>query len=225
MVNALRDGGVTLIPRLRHDAVGWDDPVYGGRGRPPKRGRQWALADLWKAGPRETLTAHLYGKLVEVSVVMREVWLRDVTAKVRVVVVEGVERPFLLVCTDLTLTAQQILELYAARFSLELAIRDLKGFFGLGDYQATTTVAFCRFVLLSCVACCLGRLLLHQGHVDAWLPEPSNAPVSETRSSFARLRRGLRGVVLKQFIFSKFPPQADFEKLAAELTPLYQLAA
>jgi hypothetical protein len=49
MVNALRDVGVTLITRLRHDAVGWDDPVYGGRGRPPKRGRQWALADLWKA--------------------------------------------------------------------------------------------------------------------------------------------------------------------------------
>ena len=205
--------------------MGWDDPVDGGRGRPPKRGRQWALADLWKAGPRETITAHLDGKLVEVSVVMREVWLRDVTAKVRVVVVEGVERPFLLACTDLTRTAQQILELYAARVSLELAIRDLKGFFGLGDYQATTTLAFCRFVLLSCVACCLGRLLLHPGHVAAWLPEPSNAPVSDTRSSFARLRRGLRGVVLKQFIFSKFPPQADCEKLAEELTPLYQLAA
>ena len=119
--------------------MGWDDPVYGGRGRPPKRGRPWALADLWKAGPRETITAHLDGKLVEVSVVMREVWLRDVTAKVRVVVVEGVERPFLLACTDLTRTAQQILELYASRVSLELAIRDLNGFFGLGDYQATTT--------------------------------------------------------------------------------------
>ena len=67
---------------------------------------------------------------------MREVWLRDVTAKVRVVVVE---RPFLLACTDLTRTAPQSLELYAARVSLELAIRDLNGFFGLGDYQATTT--------------------------------------------------------------------------------------
>jgi hypothetical protein len=225
MFNALRDVGVTLITRLRHDAVGWDDPVYCGRGRPPTRGPKWSLADLWQAGSRETITAHLYGKLVEASVVVRDVWLRDVTEKVRVVVVEGVNRPFLLACPDLTLTAQQILELYAARFSLELAIRDLKGFFGFGDYQATTTLAFCRFVLLSCVACCLGRLLLHQGHVDAWLPEPSNAPVSETRSSFARLRRGFRGFVLTQFIFSKFPPQADFEKLAEELTPLFQIAA
>jgi hypothetical protein len=225
MFNALRDVGVTLITRLRHDAVGWDDPVYCGRGRPPERGPKWSLADLWQASSHETITAHLYGKLAEVSVVVRDVWLREVTGKVRVVVVEGRERPFLLACTDVTMTAQQILELYAARFSLELAIRDLKGFFGLGDYQATTTLAFCRFVLLSCVACCLGRLLLHQGHVEAWLPDSTNAPVNETRSSFARLRRGLRSVVLKQFIFSKFPPQADVEKLSEEFKPVFHIAA
>jgi hypothetical protein len=225
MFNALKEAGVTLMTRLRHDAVGWDDPVYCGRGRPPERGQKWRLADLWQVGSHETITAHLYGKLVEVSVVVRDVGVRDVTEKVRIVVVEGVKRPFLLACTDLTMTAQQILELYAARFSLELAIRDLKGFFGLGDYQATTTLAFCRFVLLSCVACCLGRLLLHHGHVEAWLSERTNAPVSETCSSFARLRRGLRGVVLKQFIFSKFPSDADCEKLQEEFRPLFQMAA
>jgi hypothetical protein len=223
--NALRESGVTLITRLRHDAVGWDDPEYCGRGRPPERGQKWTLADLWQAVPHEPITAHLYGKLVEVSVVVQDVWLREVTEKVRVVVVEGVKRPLLLACTDLTMTAQQILELYAARFSLELAIRDLKGFFGLGDYQATSTLAFCRFVLLSCVACCLGRLLLHQGHVETWLPEMTNAPVSETCASFARLRRGFRSFVLKQMIFSKFPPQADFEKLSEDLKPIFQLAA
>jgi hypothetical protein len=225
MFNALRDVGVTLITRLRHDAVGWDDPVYCGRGRPPERGQKWSFAALWQQVSHETITAHLYGKCVAVSVVVRDVWLREVTAKVRVVVVEGVERPFLLACTDLTLTAQQILELYAARFSLELAIRDLKGVFGLGDYQATTTLAFCRFVLLSCVACCLGRLLLHEGSVETWLSERTNTLVSETRSSFARLRRGLRSFVLTQFIFSKFPSDADGEKLQEEFRPLFQMVA
>ena len=43
MFNALRDVGVTLITRLRHDAVGWEDPVYCGRGRPPTRGPKWSL--------------------------------------------------------------------------------------------------------------------------------------------------------------------------------------
>jgi hypothetical protein len=225
MFNPLIERGVTLLTRLRHDAVGWDDPQYCGHGRPPERGKKVKLARLWKTEPHETVTAHLYGKLGEVSVVVRDVWLRDVSDKVRVVVVEGVQRPVLLACTDLSMTASQILELYAARFSLELAIRDLKGFLGLGDYQSTTTFAFCRFVLLSCVALCLGRLLLHGNHVDAWLEDLSGTPVKETSFSFARLRRGLRCFVLKQLIFSKFPSQAECEKLQDEWKPLFQIAA
>jgi hypothetical protein len=225
ILNALNEMGITLITRLRHDAVGWDDPEYCGRGRPPKRGRKWKLAQLWETEPHETVRAHLYGKFMEVSVVVRDVWLRDVSEKVRVVVVEGVQRPVLLACTDLSMNATQILELYAARFSLELVIRDLKGYFGLGDYQSTTTLAFCRFVLLSCVAFCLGRLLLHGKHVEAWLEDLSAAPVKETGLSFARLRRGLRCFVLKQLIFSKFPPQAECEKLQDEWNPLFQIAA
>jgi hypothetical protein len=225
MFNPLIEMGVTLLTRLRHDAVGWGDPEYCGRGRPPERGKKVKLARLWETEPHETVTAHLYGKLVEVSVVVRDVWLRDVSEKVRVVVVEGVQRPLLLVCTDLSMTASQILELYAARFSLELAIRDLKGFLGLGDYQSTTTLAFCRFVLLSCVALCLGRLLLHGKHVDAWLEDLSEAPVKETSFSFARLRRGLRCFVLKQLIFSQFPSQAECGKVQDEWKPLFQIAA
>ena len=87
MFTPLLELGITLLTRLRHDAVGWDDPVYCGRGRPPERGKQWKLAHLWDEGDRETVSAHLYGKLVEVSVVVRDVWLRDVSEKVRVVVV------------------------------------------------------------------------------------------------------------------------------------------
>jgi len=71
--------------------------------------------------------------------VTREVWLRNIPKKVRVVVTEGVKGPIILVSTDLSLTAAQIIEIYAARFSLEIAIRDLKQHFGFEDYQATTT--------------------------------------------------------------------------------------
>lgn len=222
MFNAVRDARMTMITRLRHDAVGWDDPVYCGRGRPPERGQKWTLATVWKTTTPERISAHLYGKLVEVAVVVRDGWLRDVTEKVRVVIVEGTTRPVLLACTDLTLTAQQILELYAARFSLELAIRDVKGSFGVGDDQATTTLAFCRDVLLSCVACCIGRLLLQQGHVDTW---GIAARDHETAGSCARLRRGLRTFVLQRMIFSKFPPQADIEKLHEEFQPVFELVA
>ena len=225
MFHPLMEEGMTLLTRLRHDAVGWDEPEYCGRGRPPKRGKKRKFAELWKTAPHEMVTAHLYGKLVEVAVVVRDVKLRDVSETVRVVIAEGIQRPILLACTDVTLSASQILELYAARFSLELAIRDLKGFVGLGDYQSTTTLAFCRFVLISCVALCLGRLLLHGKHVDAWLEDLSGSPVTETGFSFARLRRGFRCFVLKRLIFSKFPSQAECEKLQDAWKPLFQIAA
>ena len=48
-------------------------------------------------------------------------WLRDVEQKVKVVVIEGLKQPILLVCTDLALTMAQIIEIYAARFPIELA--------------------------------------------------------------------------------------------------------
>ncbi|MCP4104524.1 MAG: transposase [Desulfobacteraceae bacterium] len=119
-INPLTEKSITLATRLRHDAVGWDDPVYKGRGRPPVRGIKWKLADLWEQGIRETVTVHIYGRLTEVSFVVREVWLRGVSQKVKVVVTEGISRPVLPVCTDLNMTVRQITELYAARFSIEI---------------------------------------------------------------------------------------------------------
>lgn len=141
--------------------MGWDDPAPrppGTRGRPPKYGRKWPLASLLTAQTpsRERLT--LYGKLTEVVFVVRDVWLRDVAQKVRVVVLEGVKEPLLLVRTDLTLSALQIIEIYGARCSIELTIRDLKQHFGLGDSQCPTTLAILRCVHLACVAFCVWRL-------------------------------------------------------------------
>ena len=161
-LNGLVARGIEVISRLRKDAVGWDDPEPrppGRRGRKPKYGRKWTLATLLTAQTptRERLT--LYGKLTEVVFVVRDVWLRDVAQKVRVVVLEGAKDPIILVCTDLSLSALQIIEIYGARFSIELTIRDLKQYFGLGDYQCTTTLAILRFVHLACIAFCLWRWL------------------------------------------------------------------
>ena len=160
-LNGLLARGIDVISRLRKDAVGWDDPEPpppGKRGRKPRYGRKWTLASLLTAETPTRERLSLYGKLTEVVFVVRDVWLRDVAQKVRVVVLEGAKEPFILVSTDLTLSALQIIEIYGARFSIELTIRDLKQHFGLGDYQCTTTLAILRFVHLACVAFCLWRL-------------------------------------------------------------------
>jgi hypothetical protein len=86
--------------------------------------------------PTELVSVHLYGQLVTVRAVCREVWLRDISQKVKVLVIEGLKEPIILFATDLTLSLAQIIEIYGARCTIELTIRDLKGHFGLADYQS-----------------------------------------------------------------------------------------
>ena len=226
-LNGLLARGIDVISRLRKDAVGWDDPAPrppGKRGRPLRYGRKWTLATLMTAETprRDRLT--LYGNLTEVVFVVRDVWLRDVVQKVRVVVLEGVKEPVILVSTDLSLSALQIIELYGARFSIELTIRDLKQHFGLGDYQCTTTLAILRFVHLACIAFCLWRLALLE-HLEAgWLQVTSSrVSLPEAPLSFQRVRRALRAWATRQVLFAHSAPGADLEKIERDHEPLLQM--
>ena len=225
--NGLLARGIHVISRLRKDAVGWDDaepPPPGKRGRKPGKGRQWTLASLLTAQRpiRERLI--LYGKLTEVVFVVRDVWLRDVAQKVRVVVLEGAKEPIILVSTDRSLSALQIIDIYGARFSIELTIRDLKHQFGLGDYQCTTTLAILRFVHLACIAFCLWRLALIE-HLEAgWLQVTSSrVSLPEAPLSFQRVRRALRAWATRQIIFSHSAPGADLEKIERDHEPLLHM--
>lgn len=198
-IKPLMEKGIAVISRLRKNAVGWDDPQkYSGRGRPRKRGKQWKLAELMKAFKPELVSVHIYGKDRQVAAVTRDVWLRNIPEKVRIVVIEGIKEPVILVCTDLSLTAAQIIEIYAARFSLEIAIRDLKQHFGFGDYQSTTTIAINRFVQLCCTAFCIWKLMLLPKNASTWLDDIKPTAITESAFSFARARRGLRRFVIKQ---------------------------
>jgi hypothetical protein len=223
-LNGLVARGIHVISRLRKDAVGWDEPEPrppGTRGRKPRHGRKWPLASLLRTETptRERLT--LYGTLTEVVFVVRDVWLRDVAQKVRVVVLEGAKEPILLVSTDLALSALQIIELYGARFSIELTIRDLKQHFGLGDYQCTTTLAILRFVHLACLAFCLWRLALSD-HLNAGWLQVTAARVSlpEAPLSFQRVRRALRAWATRQIIFANATAGTDLEKIERAHEPL-----
>jgi DDE superfamily endonuclease len=226
-LNGLRARGLDVISRLRKDAVGWDDPappLPGQRGRKPRYGRKWTLASLLTAQTptRERLT--LYGTLTEVVFVVRDVWLRDVAQKVRVVVLAGAKEPLILVSTDLALSALQIIEIYGARFSIELTIRDLKQHFGLGDYQCTTTLAILRFVHLACLAFCLWRLALMENLNAGWLQVTSSrVALPEAPLSFQRVRRALRAWTTRQVLFATATPGADMAKIERDHEPLLQM--
>lgn len=226
-LNGLRARGIDVISRLRKDAVGWDDPeprLPGPRGRKPRYGRKWTLASLLRAETptRDRLT--LYGTMTEVVFVGRDVWLRDVAQKVRVVVLEGAKEPLILVSTDLALSALQSIEIYGARFSIELTIRDLKQYFGLGDYQSTTTLAILRFVHLACLAFCLWRLALIENLNAAWLQVTvARVSLPEAPLSFQRVRRALRAWAARQVILANATPGTDVAKIERDHEPLLQM--
>lgn len=220
-VNPLVQAGVHVISRLRHDAVGWDDPSPDQR-RDAKRGRKWQLAHLLTQLPVETISVHLYGQTVKVQAVCRQLWLRDVKQKVMVVVLKGRKKPVLLFATDLSLTAAQIIEIYGARFTIELAIRDLKGYFGLADYQCYRTTAIHRFVHLACLAFCLYRLIQLNTHSCAWLPP---VPKGVSPASFAHLRLALQRFVLARILSPQFGEIPNLKANCSELDAVLRIAA
>jgi hypothetical protein len=228
-LNPLGAEGLWVISRLRKDAVGWDNPspVVGKRprGRPRKKGRVWKLASLLQAEPSTELTVLLYGKEERVQVVWRDVWLRDVAHQVRVVVVATKREPILLVSTDLTLPPAAIIVLYAARFPLELSLRDGKQYLGLGDYQCQSLLAIHRFVHLALTAFCLWRLTMLRDQQSPWLTAATATPAGAlTPLSFQRLHRALRRLVLQR-IFAVSAPGTDSQKPEVSYEPIFRIAA
>jgi hypothetical protein len=224
-IQPLLERGIHVVTRMRKDAVGWDDPVYCGRGRRPKHGKQWSLASLLTHFQPQKIEVFLYGEVVALSAVVRDVWIRDVAQKVRVVVVEGIKEPLIFLSTDLSLSAVQIIEIYGARFSIESALRVLKTDLGLGDYQCTTFGAMVRFVHLACTALCLFRLLLLKEETSSMDNQGTPGFSKESPLSLSTLRRRCQRFAVQRILFSKSAQDADFEKDDAVLEKLLRIAA
>jgi len=225
-INPLLKAGVHLISRLRWDAVGWDDPPpYKGRGRPPKKGEKWKLADLIKIFPPKQIQIKLYGKIHQIRYVVRDVWLRDVAKKVRVVVIQSRGNPILLLSTDLTLTPVQIITIYSSRFTLEIAIRDLKGHFGIGAYQFRILPGIIRFVHLCCISFCLWRLMMIPKN-RAWMEDSHKEKGyrGDSYFSFSAAGRALKRYVVRNLIFSNFASGAELEKMEDEIEMICSVA-
>jgi Transposase DDE domain len=180
------------------------------------------LAQLFTALPVEVVEVHLYGHLVQVQAVCREVWLRDFSHTVKVVVLAGIKEPIVLFSTDLSLSMAQIIEIYGARFTIELAIRDLKGHFGLADYQCYLTPAIHRFVHLACLAFCLYRLIQLKEDTRAWLPP---VPKGVSPASFALLRQGLQRFILGRILSPQFGQGPNLPTNVSELEAVLRIAA
>ena len=213
---------IHVITRMRKDAVAWDRPIPSKQRKSLKLAAECKLARLLREFTPQKLAVKIYGQSVQVEAVEREVFIRGFQPQVKVVVVKGSKEPIIFLSTDLTLSAIQIIEIYAARFSIELAIRDLKQHFGLAHYQCYLGIAIDRFVHLACIAYCLFGLFQQQQLKSDWMP-----PVSPNHSelSFSRLRRGLQHFAISRVLFPKSADWADLPLPSPDLDRILRLVA
>jgi hypothetical protein len=209
---------VTWTTRLRKNAALHElpPPRTGRRGRPRVKGaRLPALAALAQAATFTPVTVTRYRKTATISAAAFTcLWYTACgTRAVQVVLVRDRSRgsyDIALVTTDLDATPAQVIERYAARWSIEVAIEDAKQVFGAGQARNRTARAVRATVpfTLTCQTLAI-TWYATAGHDPADVDEHrARAPwyVTKTEPSTADMTAKLRRVL----IAAKYrPPQPD----------------
>lgn len=230
-INGINSMRTILISRLRDDAVSWIPFVPStdgkrGRGRPRKHKEKVRLAELLKTLPVQTASICLYGSTRLVEYVSVEVNLRHVSFPVKVVMVKTGGKPLILFSTSILMRAEDIIELYGARFSIEGSIRNLKGEMGLNDYQQTSTSGFYRFVNLTCLAYSLWRIFAFISPPALWSSQFKKKPyISREPESIGFIRDNLRQRAIRVVINANSASRADLTKNDKLCDELFRLAA
>jgi len=120
-----------LLSRLRVNAALFDlpSPELRRRGRPRKYGSRLGNAAELAAAMREgakSYRVHLYGATREVLAAERVVMIKTLRCAVRVVWVYRRTQWVALMTTDLSLSIEQIIEYYSARWKIESGFREIK---------------------------------------------------------------------------------------------------
>jgi hypothetical protein len=160
LVLPLLEQGIHFIGQIRKDSALFLPPVRSAKpGRPRKYGEKLSFDLIWQLFELQTASIFAYGKeqffefyVFDVQVrflkgrICRMVWCRFCS--------EG--SPFtswhLLLSTDLSLTAVQIISYYASRWSVETAFNVIKNSFGLIQTWAQTIRTFARWRCILCLA-------------------------------------------------------------------------
>jgi hypothetical protein len=161
--------GITLISRLQSNAALYLLPLaepQKKRGRPRKYGQRLAsLKELAKSKSGfEHLELKLYGKKRKLRVKRIDaLWIpAGQVIQVLMVFYEDHKKPAFFFCTDLKLSAADILTRVAARWSLENLFKDIKEHLGWTHWQCRVEKAVRRSATLTCSAASLLILWSHQ---------------------------------------------------------------
>lgn len=229
-IQPLIDEGINVITRLRTDGIGRFDPEpqrEKKRGPKPKYGKQIKVRDIWKTCEHEILKVSVYGKEQTKEVAVAELWVLKLSKKVKVVVFKGNNgKLIILISTDLSLSASQIIEIYGSRFSIEMAIRDIKQHLGFEDYQHHSLFPALRFLHIVGVTYNIGKAVLIKYAHCKWLNVSSDEGDTPWTSqlSFSKLKYALRRFALGKLVFVESAKQADFNNKELDKDAIMRMA-
>ena len=150
---------------MREDARLYADKVANTRGRPRVWGKRMPAPqdhEEW-ATPWQQSTAYIYGRQRSIRYQRLAChWaVTGPTERVHVFVfeVEGYDEPWYIVSTALALSAEQVVEVFAARYRQEDGFRDHKQRLGMEECRAWTKEPILRTFAVQMVAQTLLRLL------------------------------------------------------------------
>ncbi len=161
---AVRDTGLHLISKFRHDAA-LDVPYTGSkppRGPMPRYGQQLDYDYL----PVNALCHSVIDGHYRVDTYQMQAFHKACSDALNVVVVvkihlkTGKRAHVVLFSTDLDLTADQIVDYYALRFQIEFNFRDAKQYWGLDDFMNVKPVAVTNAVNLAFLMVNLSAVML-----------------------------------------------------------------
>jgi DDE superfamily endonuclease len=154
--------GVTWTTRLRANAALYDLPPArtGKKGRPRKKGNRLpALAKIAAAAQFSPVTVTRYGKTETIAVhAFTCLWYSVTGTKpVTVILIRDKHKTgydIALVTTEMDPEIGRVIERYAARWAIEVAIEDTKQLFGTGQARNRTAAAVERTIpfMLACQA-------------------------------------------------------------------------
>ncbi len=217
-IQPLVDKEINVVTKLRANGVANLDPEPSQqkpRGRKRKYGKRIKVHDLWELAEHKMISVRIYGKLQDVEVAVADLWMLKSSKKVRTVVLRSAkEKLMALISTDTSLTAAQIVEIYSSRFSIELAIRDVKQHLGFEEYQHHSLLPVLRFLHTVGVAYNIGKIVLLKYSKCNWLnisSDPVDTPWT-SELNFSKLRYCLRMYTLGKLVFRNSAQQAELQE-------------
>jgi len=125
LINSNGQRLVHLVTRAKSNVVGYKDPPpkTGRKGRPKKYGKKVKLIKLFenKLNEFQEATIEIYKEKKTVLFLCLDLLWKPIGEKVRFVLVIDGEENFILMCSDLALSPQDIIKAYSYRFKIEVS--------------------------------------------------------------------------------------------------------